>query len=445
MVMLDLLWRLSRDEKFSLHIAHFDHRLRGDEGALEAELVRRAAEKRGLPFSSGEGDVRGYMEEHPGGLEEAARTLRYRFLFDVMHRSGAQRLATAHHADDQVETVFLRLLRGTGLKGLTGIRPIDRRGVIRPLLCLRKEEISGYARAADLSFHEDPTNREPIGPRNVIRNRWLASLDEKDRERLAESVSELTESIAELNVIIDLSVEEALTDVCVSARPSQTKLDLEKLKSYHYIVRNGVYRFVYRRMTGLERELTRKATSNLVEFCENGQTCSEMHLPGGIRVHREYGYAVFVSHTDSGVLPGSVTIPEELDSGWECSFGGERFRLRLKLESTEHPDYYVRRALSSGGGREAVFDYEQLRQPLRLRCWKPGDRFEPFGLDGTKKVSDLLQEERIPPRQRKLLPLLVDRERILWIVGVRRSAHAPVGARTRRVVTVRLESDSEEL
>ncbi len=436
MVMMDALCELSPSIGFRLLIAHFDHGLRGPESALDAELVRAEAAKRGLPFFLGKGDVESFMENERHGLEEAARIMRYRFLFELKKCEKAHRIATAHHQDDQVETIIMRIMRGTGVKGLSGIRSTDPRGLTRPLLCLDKNEILEYARERSIAYRDDPTNRLPITLRNLIRNDLLAHVPDHEREILRKNIVTLSETALSVSRFLDDITEKVYTKSLQYSSTREIKLDLEKLKGYHYFLRAQVYRYSFRMLNDQHSDLSRNTTEVLTKFCEQCPSGRQMQLPGDVTVFRDFNSITFIrtqkntieaEHDPVTLRPGTDTI---------YSFGGSSFRVTVRQEEISDYERLKREVLDEGGKYLGCFDLDQLRLPLRLRGWVEGDRLHPFGLEGTKKVSDLLLETRIPRSRRGGVPVLMDREHILWVVGVRRSSHAIMNGKTRNVIII---------
>jgi tRNA(Ile)-lysidine synthase len=436
MVMMDLLSEISAEVGFAMHIAHFDHGLRGADGALDRELVEGEALSRGLSFSHGKGDVREFMRQEGLGLEEAARNLRYDFLFNLKESTGAHKVATAHHADDQVETILMRLLRGTGLKGLSGIKAMDSRGLIRPFLTIKKSEILEFSLSNGISYREDPTNRQLITLRNVIRNNLIPTIEVDHRERFQNNIVSLAEMAGEATEYLEELVGKLYLESILSSNAQEIKLDLKKLRGYHYFLRTELCRYAYRKLRGYEGELSRKASKIFAEFCERGQSGKKVQLPGGISVIKSFDTISLVKRREKADAP--VNAPLRLEPGiyTECTVGDNRFRIDVRCEEVVDTESFLETMKVEGGKYLGCFDHDKLVFPLRLRGWLKGDRMSPFGLNGSKRVSDLLLEARIPREMRNSVPILTDRERILWVVGVRRSSHAIVSRDTRCVIVM---------
>lgn len=441
MVLMDMLSKFSAKAGFHLHIAHFDHLLRGDEGALDGELVKREATKRGLPFSSGKGDVQDYMRQSGLGLEEAARILRYRFLFRLKQRTGARKIATAHHADDQVETILMRLMRGTGLRGLAGIKAVDDRGLIRPFLVLRKLEILEYAQFHGLEYREDPTNSLSDNLRNFIRNDLLSSITKDQKEHLAENILSLAGSVSEVVEYLESTVRELYESSLLFSDEKEISLDLKKWRDYHYFLRRELLRYSYKKISGSGKELPRKASDIFTRFCERAQSGKVVQLPGGITACKNFDTVSLTNSREAASEPRPVSVLLEPGLDTILSIGKSLYRVTVRQQDVVDWATIVENVQVGGGRHLGYFDREKLFFPLKLRSWTKGDRINPFGFTGTKKVSDLLQEAKVPRYKRESVPILTDADRILWVVGVRRSSHAAVEPATQHTLVIEIQKE----
>jgi len=441
MVLMELLHRFREQAVFEIHVVYFDHGLRGTEGVLDRDFVAAQASSRDLPFTSGRGDVRDSMRRMGRGLEEAARILRYDFLFEVKERIGAGKIATAHHADDQVETILMRLLRGTGLKGLSGIRAKDSRGLIRPLLEISKNDILEFADRNGIGYREDLTNALPITIRNHLRNDILPAIPTEYRDRLTGNILSLSESVREVSLYLEEVIRKVFTESVVFYNDSEIKLDLKKLKGYHYFLRKEVCRHAYFHLQDTRGELSRRSSVALAGFCERGRCGKVLQLPGGVRVLKDFET---ITLTRKGEIPHvSPSVSVLVEPGCEMLHSFRNLVCRFDVREIGGSDRsgILQQVRSEGGKYLGCFDYEKLVLPLCLRAWRNGDRIKPFGFDGSKKLSDILLEARVPRSERTDVPVLEDRERILWVVGARRSSHAAVTHFTRLVLFVEVSRE----
>jgi tRNA(Ile)-lysidine synthase len=379
--------------------AHFDHAMRAD-SAADAAWVRGLCRAWAVPL------VEGRAGAAPRS-EAGARALRYTFLRQEAERLGADAILTAHHADDQAETLLFRLARGTGPGGLAGIRA-RHRDLIRPLLPFTKEELHAYARARGIRWREDPTNRSARWARNRIRHEVLPAL-EAVRPGAAERIAGLAERAAEAEEAWREVVRRALGGVLLARSDGEFVLARELLLAYHPHVRARVLRCL---LNELGSRPDRSGTRAAVEFISSGASGGGIGLPGGVRLEREFE-RIHIRRR-AGALPAEVRLAIHAAEAGSGSFvaGGQRFLAEWSPEPRVN-----------GAGRAAAFDPSSLRFPLELRAWQPGDRIR-LGY-GRKKLKKLLQERRIGRAARGRVPVLQDAAgQILWVVGVARSSEA---------------------
>lgn len=385
-----------------LHAAHFDHRMRSDSGS-DAEWVKGLCRGWDVPLHLGLADA-------VSASEEEAREKRYEFLLGVKDEVGARWLLTAHHADDQAETVLFRIFRGTGLPGLAGIPRQRSPGVYRPLLPFSREKLEDYASFHGIRHRQDHSNQDVSIPRNYLRHRVLPQVEKevapgarKSLQRLARLARENEEAWGSLLPGILKGIVEESDRGIVVVRSA--------LLTYHPAVQGRVLRQLVQRH-GIT--LTEAGTRGVLEFTRTGASGRSFQLPGGLRIRREFDTFLLEPDQASGedrplMIPGL-----EAGSG-EADLGGERL------------------SVSWGGPRgeafeaETLLDPEALAFPLRMRGWVPGDRITlPYG---SKKLKKLFAEAGVPAGARSRVPVLVDAEgRVLWVSGVAVSALARPGS-----------------
>jgi tRNA(Ile)-lysidine synthase len=425
--MLHLMWRLG----WKLVVAHLDHRLRPD-SSLEADRVASAAEHLGIPFILGRENVQEFGDSQGLSLEEAARLVRYQFLFTEADRMQVQAVAVAHTADDQVETVLMHLLRGSGMAGLTGMEYhslpstwSSQRALVRPLLGTWRSEIDEYLQANHLAPVLDPSNTDVRFYRNYLRHEVLPYLEAKHphlRQRLWNMSDILREERAVLEDLVGKSWEKC--------RKLDGKgfvvLDLENFNSLMVGLRRNLVRRAFTRLRPGLRDIEYSVVQAVVEFAQFPSMTQQRDLALGLRVFIEQNEiwlaaweADLPASTGAGdcwpqVINESASKLEvpgivDLNDGWQLSLEIFPSPVLETPEFRKEDDPFV-----------AWIDASVLREPLSLRYRRPGERFQPFGMAGKSlKLSDFMINQKLPRRARPRWPLVVSGESIVWVPGLR--------------------------
>lgn len=430
--LLQLLFLLSGTWGWSLTAAHANHGFRPEESALEAEAVRSFAEERGIPFVYKELHVPAYLKERGGNPQDAARELRYRFLLETAKAVGASRIALAHHADDQAETVLMRLLRGTGITGLAGIsmrRTEQNVELVRPLLRITKNELLEELRRQGIGYCTDSSNAKLDYTRNRIRLEALPYL-----ARYNPSIVEALNRLAELASADDSFLEEEAGRVfgrlAVPAGEG-IRFDRREFASLHVALQRRFLKLILNYVSkGTEPPDYGEVERIRGSLLHTGKPNAVLRTYGDILVVREYDGIRAEHRADAGFAGGSPPYRYPLeDADGELWVPEASCRMVYR---TLAPDQAER-----GSGFTACFDAEALAMPLAVRNRREGDRMRPDGLNGSKKVKDIFIDHKVPAALRERMPLLVDRDgSVLWIPGVRRSDAAKVTAETRHVLCI---------
>ena len=418
--------------------AHFDHHLRADSN-LDANFVAGVANTWGVPFVGGAGDVPGFSREAGLSLEEGARTLRYRFLFEQARHFRAQAVAVGHTAEDQVETVLMHFLRGAGLDGLKGMLPRTTLPVwdagiplVRPLLEIHRAEVELYCRENGVQPWFDPTNLDTTIFRNQLRHElipFLESYNARFREGITRMAKTLAADQKTLQEITDLAWQACL--LCLAP----TYLALSTPGFFQQMV--GVQRRLLRKgiaflRPGL-RDVDFAAIERVLQFLGSSKD-GVCDLTGNLRVFVE-GDRFWVAEHE-GDLPSDewpqmrADAPHLLGVPGGVALAGD---WQLTAERCAPP-------VSVGESSDRVWlDADVLPLPLTVRPRRVGDRFQPLGMEGREtKLSDFLINAKIPRRARGAWPLVVSGEQIAWIPGVRVAEPFRVTEKTQEVICLSL-------
>ena len=426
--LLHILNRCRKDMALSLHVVHINHGIRKRESKREEKFVSHLAGRMGLPITVKSLDVPSYARRKKLTVEEAARDMRYSAFEQLAGKLNAKKIALGHTASDQVETVLMHLLRGSGPQGLSGIPPVRKLGstaVVRPLIEVNREEILNYLKKNKLTFCLDSSNRKTEYFRNKIRLKLLPLLRKNYNENIDGALLRLSEILKEENAYWERVVERVLGKV-VSWEAEKILIDFKRFLRYNVIVQRRV---LYRLFGGIVSLSQIEAIRSLAQKSSQGK---RIYLGKRFSVRKEGDFLIFSSSPERRFkkfnYPLRVPGKNEIEG------------LDLTL-NTRIVDF---RPVSDKGANTAYFDVDKINfKKLLLRNRREGDRFRPFGLRGTKKLSDFFIDRKIPRRLRDRVPLLVEGEDILWVVGIRRADKARITEDTKKILEVRVLREEE--
>jgi len=428
--LLHLLSELREPLNCDLRVAHLNHGVRGPESDADEAFVRELAAGLGLEIVVGRTDAPSMAEEEGLSLEEACRNARRRFLLETARRAGCPRIATGHHSNDQAETVLLRLIRGAGVTGLAAIRPVTREGFVRPLLECGRGEILDFLAERKLPFREDSSNLDTTHLRNRVRRELIPLLEMRFNPSIVEVLCRTSRNMAHAEVLLSRLGLKALEEARLESERDRMTLDLKRLGAYDENMWGYIFRAACIALAGNSHGLTHEHFKALGKLVGKRSTGAVLHLPRGLRARRGYGVVEVYREKprpraprfrETVSVPGLTPAPD---------LGG-----LLETQIIDKTDFTS--DLKEADPCTEFFDLGEISLPLTLRTRKHGDRIRPFGLDGTKKLKDLLIELKVPIEARDRLPVLSDGMGVLWIAGLKRSDRAKILPGTKKVLTAR--------
>jgi tRNA(Ile)-lysidine synthase len=425
---------------FPVIVAFFDHHLR-PEAYLDARMVEKTAVRLMLACVMGGADVRGYAEEKKMSIEEAARDLRYRFMFDLARRNNAQAVAVGHTADDQVETVLMHFLRGSGISGLKGmsyrsiIKTFDPEiPVVRPLLDLWRDETVLYCAVHGLRPHYDSTNDLLNFQRNRIRHLLIPNL-ETYNPKFRETILRMSQSLKGDYTFVMETLENAWREVVLTADEETITFDFELLSNCSLgLQRNLVKHAMQILRPGVD--ISFSVLERATHLINSSAPSLRVDLKGGLRMFRESN-TVYICSPDAELpfdlwpqMPDADSLAisppgvVSLAGGWKLSC--ERWRLpALAREQAERNEDQF----------QVWLDADELPEEFVLRGRHQGDHFTPLGMgDHSQKLSDFFVNEKIPHRAREHWPLLCAGDEIVWVPGYRPAHRHRLKDSTRNIV-----------
>lgn len=430
MALLHGLQLLSQDKQkhWRLSVVHVHHHLRGADSDADAEYVATYCEQNEISCVIKHVDVLAIIQQTGGNTQAVARQLRYDAFAETAQELGITKLALAHHADDQVETILMRLLRGTGVSGLAGMELVRAwRGLemIRPMLDVSREDVEAYIAQMKLQPRLDESNQSTKYTRNRIRLQLVPEL-ETYNARVKASLLQLAElSRAEEEVWQQLT-KNALEKVLIEQKKADYRLDVKKFLDLPVALQRRTVKLIldclYKKASS---EVSLETVDRVRRCAAHTHTQTQTHVAGGILVTKEYQQLQITYWQDQPIqMPDPVSLIIPGITKLSC-FHGE---IEAILTDARLQD------LVKQNHNQVVFDAKQITEPLVVRARQAGDRMSCFGFAGSKKVKDLLMEAKVPPSRRDSLPLVEMAGQIIWIPGVRRSAVAPVTQQTDQVL-----------
>lgn len=432
-----ILVSLIKNYKISLHLAHLNHLLRGEEAEADVVFVRSLAGQLGLELTVEEIDVARIAKKERLSIQQAAREVRYDFLKRTAEKTGANRIALGHHLDDQVETILMRLIRGSGPEGLRGIPPKREIApdliLIRPLIEISPAEIKQYLQEEKLFYRLDSSNLKRDYLRNKIRLDLLPGLLElnPDFKHTLLRISSLWERD---NDYLEEVAEKQLNKVILEGKEGEGRLNLSRFNSLPTAIRSRIIRRILAETRGTRRGFSFQHVEDLLHLAEFGPAQGRLDLPGVV-VKREYNVLKLGRREkkrgqkisfDYSFLPGERVELPEID----------------KVVETKILDDFP--AIIPKDRSKVYLDLEQIRPPLMVRTRCPGDRFSPLRMKGTKKIKDFFIDLKIRQEKRDQTPIVLDGKGIIWVAPYQISDRVKVTAKTKKVLLASLEANKGE-
>jgi tRNA(Ile)-lysidine synthase len=423
--LLHILHDLKDALQSKLLVAHFDHGLRPAEDDAETRFVRAMTEALGVPFETGKGRL--LAKKASGSREEAARTARYAFFERVRKKYKAGRIALGHNLNDQAETIVMRLLRGSGPLGLTGIPPCRDGSIIRPLIEIDRLEIEAYLKAKKLAFATDSSNLGTDYLRNRIRLEVMPLL-ERHQPRLAPLLGQTAEILRDEHEYLE-RITGAWLEKEVSLGPGNAcGVSLPSFLGLPVALRRRAGRRLIVRVKKDLRRITWDHIEAIRKLAESEKPQAVLSLPGRIQVRRTYDRLNFREKPK-----------KERESFSYPLDGPGPYRIKEIGRTLSIEEMKSRKGLSLRRSKWTAFvDGEKLRFPLCLRTARPGDRFIPLGMKGHKKLKDFFVDLKVPLEQRRSTPILWCGDTPVWVCGFRIDDRFKVTPETKTVLKITL-------
>jgi tRNA(Ile)-lysidine synthase len=411
-------------ERFMLEIsaAYIDHGLRPHETDKEIEFCRNLCGRLNVPFYTKAVNVKSYARDRKMNMQEAARQLRYEALEEISQDIGTGRIALGHTADDQAETLLMRLFRGSGPTGLSGIPPV-RKTIIRPLIETGRGEIEKFLEDEKTGHITDSSNLKKSYLRNKIRLSLVPMLKEYNPD-IIETLSKTAAIFRDEERYFEIIVTKALMKLISRKTDSRIELFLAPLE----IMDKAIIRRVLRRAIDETKDLRGISfihIEDIIGLVRSGDSGDRIYLPKGIRAVKDYSILILTSEPPVALGTYSLTVPGEVilkEAGI------------LIKSSPIAASEFQKVQYKDGRTVSGVFDSDKLVYPLVVRSRRHGDFFYPAGFGRRKKIQDFFVDEKVPRDERDRVPLILSGNDIIWVVGYRGDERFKVGEGTEKGV-----------
>jgi tRNA(Ile)-lysidine synthase len=451
--LLLLLLELREKLGIVLSVVHFNHKLRGKASDADEKFVAKLAAKYKLEFHCASLDVAKKAKKERANLEAAGRRARYDYFRTLADSGVCTRIAVAHTADDQAETVLAHLLRGTGLAGLGGIHRIAG-PVVRPLLAIRRSELRAYLREKKQAWREDRTNRDTTRMRARIRTKLLPLLEKQFQPAIVEHLATLADlaredeaslqSHAELRVLalaketqgaVRIPARDIACPGSESRSPHEPGKVSEKFAGCSAGIRKRMVRYLVASIKQRPGQLGANHVDAVLEFARSGQSGSSLSLPGGVQVRKERDTLVFQT-AENANHAATHQASREFEFDIDMARGSQHVRIpelgcAFRFRVIDWPS-----ERGETSKEDAVLDRDRLRSPLVLRNWRPGDRLRPLGHRSAHKLKRLLNEKHISRWERDGWPVLTSGGVLAWARGFPAAAEFAADGRTRAGILI---------
>jgi tRNA(Ile)-lysidine synthase len=411
LALLHFFYTIQHEWNLKIVAAHVDHMFRGKQSAEDMHFVKHFCDKLGIICEAKQIDVPSFQRQRKISAQEAARECRYRFFSEVMEKHSASYLALAHHGDDQIETILMRLVRGSSGKGYAGIpfkRPFHCGYIIRPFLSVSREEIETYCREHGLNPRYDASNEKDDYTRNRFRHYVIPFL-KKENPHVHERFQHYSEMVIEDEKFLEELTNEAMNKV-MEKQPGAVTLQIKPFQMMPKpLQRRGIQLILNYLYHGILSSLSSIHINNVLNFLNNNHPSGRLDFPNGLKIIRSYHLCVFTfQEKKNDAYTFELDVPSTLHLPNGCAIISEFW------------EYYPK---EQKGNDIFIIDPETITFPLRVRTRRAGDRMTLKGTKGTKKIKEIFIENKIPLHERAGWPIIEDGQgNILWLPKLKKSA-----------------------
>lgn len=423
--LLHVLNRLKKDFNIEIYAAHLNHQIRGIEAQKDALYVSKLCEDMGIIFFVKSINVPKYCENEGLSLEEGARKLRYEMFYEIKDKIKANKIAIGHNLNDQAETVMMRIMRGTGLKGLKGIDYIRDNCIIRPILDVERNEIEEYCEAYNLNPRIDKTNLENIYTRNKIRLDLLPYMKDNFNSNVIESIVRMSNSLKSDNDYIEKEAEAKFREVSNIKEKGFVEINLDDFVCLHDAIKVRVLRNSIKHILGDTNFVDQRHIEDIMSLEDNSKVNKMLTLPRNIFVYRK---------KDSIILTNEEIVNEEIEFYYNVPSNGfikiKELKQIIETQVMSIDRYKSMKLDNSSKG----FDFNKVKGCIVIRSRRQGDKIK-LAM-GSKKVKDLFIDLKIPREERCKIPIITDSEGIICVGDYKISENYKIDENTKEVLKI---------
>ncbi len=413
--MLEMLLAIKDVYDLKIIVSHVNHGLRGAEAQRDEDFVKKLAEKNGLIYEVEHIDMAGYAKEHSLTCEEAGRKLRYLFFEEIKEKYKADKVAIAHNENDVAETMMLNIFRGTGLDGLESI-PLRRDFYIRPILCFEKSEILDFLKENNIHYVDDSTNFTNDYKRNMIRNEIIPFIKKNFNENIVSSMSRLASIAKENNIYLDGIINDKYIDIVKA-----NTIDREGFNELGHYEKTLALRKFLRENLNYLNNISKDNIEDMINLIslDSGK---KYDIDGKHYLVNDFGKTIF-KKLDINELSEEISLDFKLDKVYNIYGSKFKFVLSDKILSKKY------------------LDYDLLTGKLSLRNRRSGDRFNPFGMKGSKKIKDYFVDKKVSSDDRSKVLFLMNGDEIACVVGYDIADKYRASSKTKNYLNVIMEGN----
>ena len=427
--LINLLCSIKEELNLKLVAVHINHMIRGEAANQDEIFAKELCENLHVDFYSKRIDINNYAKENKLSSESAGREVRYEYFNKIMKKLSFNKIATAHNANDQAETILMRIMRGTGLEGLGGI-PVKRDDVyIRPILFLKRQEIEAYCDYIKVNPRIDATNLERDYSRNRVRLDILPYMKEYFNSDVIEAINRMAMLLQEDNKYIERRVDEVYDTLCTK----KSGLVIINYKAFEceYALINRIIRKSIQEVSGDMYDLEMKNIQDVISLA-NLETSKRVDLPKGLHAVNVYG-DIHIRNDEELTSDKNIEIiiPKENILHKELCFGN--YIIEFQSQDKERNINYNENSLIK------YFNYDKISGNIVIRYRRDGDIINPLGMKGNKKVKDIFIDMKIPKAERDFVPIIQFGQDISWIVGVKMSEKYKIDEQTKEILRITIK------